>query len=275
MLGREPGDSGLAALRFWGESGQRPATFVAGADPVYLEPLLAGLRLHAFAPHDIRAEELRQLFDGLQQRLGDPGKLAFVCLGQRGYLQSRVAFATPPVEPEQVHGASAGDLLPVGDASDLHRLLGEIQMYLHEHPVNVARTAAGARPVNSLWIWGGGVAIGQPDAGLPPLFAAEPLFRGYWSGSNAPLHNWDGDLAACLQAAAADFVVVPDTAPGRDERLGPMHLLTQARQLMRRGALHRVSLLFANGATVALGRMDLFRFWRRSAPGLRSGSGHV
>lgn len=38
-------------------------------------------------------------------------------------------------------------------------LLTEAQMVLHAHPVNEAREARGAPPVNSLWLWGGGRAV--------------------------------------------------------------------------------------------------------------------
>lgn len=38
----------------------------------------------------------------------------------------------------------------------LQRLLGELQMLLHEHPVNQAREAAGLWPVNAIWIDGAG-----------------------------------------------------------------------------------------------------------------------
>ena len=34
--------------------------------------------------------------------------------------------------------------------------LNELQMLLHDHPVNQAREARGELPVNSLWLWGGG-----------------------------------------------------------------------------------------------------------------------
>ena len=37
-----------------------------------------------------------------------------------------------------------------------YRLLNEIQMFLHQHPVNQRRVAQGMLPINSLWCWGGG-----------------------------------------------------------------------------------------------------------------------
>lgn len=42
------------------------------------------------------------------------------------------------------------------------RLLNDIQMAWHEHPVNEARMARGVAPVNALWLYGGAQAWPQP-----------------------------------------------------------------------------------------------------------------
>jgi hypothetical protein len=49
------------------------------------------------------------------------------------------------------------ELLPSGpDAGKWRRWQDEMQMLLHEHPVNAAREQRGELPVNSIWLWGGG-----------------------------------------------------------------------------------------------------------------------
>lgn len=56
---------------------------------------------------------------------------------------------------------------PTGDAARAwRRLLTEIQMSWHDHPVNLARAARGARPVNALWLDGFVTALptGAPRA---------------------------------------------------------------------------------------------------------------
>ena len=85
--------------------------------------------------------------------------------------------------------------LPTGeDARRWQRLLNEIQVTLHNHPVNAVREAAGRRTINSLWFWGSETRSAQPDdfvAGankhLPPqprppratVQAADPIARGF------------------------------------------------------------------------------------------------
>lgn len=51
---------------------------------------------------------------------------------------------------------NASTFLPGGEGSGhWRRLLTEIQMLLHTHPINTARESRGKLPVNSLWFWGG------------------------------------------------------------------------------------------------------------------------
>jgi len=60
-------------------------------------------------------------------------------------------------EMQFVEGRSVDHALPSGrDARWWQRLIVELQMLLHEHPVNTARENHGEVAVNSLWLWGGG-----------------------------------------------------------------------------------------------------------------------
>ena len=56
-------DDGLAALRLWGQTGDRPTVWMAAADPVYLEPRLDHLCLHALSIGGVPNSDLRSLFD--------------------------------------------------------------------------------------------------------------------------------------------------------------------------------------------------------------------
>ena len=54
-------ESGLGALRMWGQTGDRPTVWIAAADPVYLEPRLDHLCLHAQDAETAPAADLRTL----------------------------------------------------------------------------------------------------------------------------------------------------------------------------------------------------------------------
>lgn len=77
-------------------------------------------------------------------------------------------------------GRSAIDVLPSGaDAGRWRKLLNEIQMRWHEHPVNTARQAHGAPPVNALWLHGGGVWNPLPRAPFAAIVSDDPVLRGW------------------------------------------------------------------------------------------------
>jgi hypothetical protein len=61
------------------------------------------------------------------------------------------------------------------------RLLNEIQMVWHDHPVNDERAARGRPPVNGLWLYGGARSW-TPDAQPPATLVIDTLRRAYAAG---------------------------------------------------------------------------------------------
>lgn len=146
-LGQERPPEGLAALRMWGQTGDRPGSWIAGADPVYMEPRLDRLFLHVLGPGDASRSELRRVFDGLQDTLGADDKIGFARLGGYGYIRAAQPMLTPEVPATVLDGQSPGDSLrPMGVAADTLKLISEIEMTLHEMPVNEERRSRGQAP---------------------------------------------------------------------------------------------------------------------------------
>jgi hypothetical protein len=59
--------------------------------------------------------------------------------------------------PDAVVGHNVHDFMPAGrDGARIRSLMNEIQMLLHEHPVNQRRERARRLPVNGWWLWGFG-----------------------------------------------------------------------------------------------------------------------
>jgi hypothetical protein len=253
-----PPDGGIAALRLWGQTGERPAARVAAADPVYLEARLDHVRLHALPQEELPAADVSALFGLLQAALGSgPDRpYAFTSIGALGYLQSERPFATAAVSPALADGESPDLFLPEGDGGH-DRLASEVQMCLFEAAINRRREAAGARPVNALWFWGGGTAPPRVARDLPVLFANDPVLSGYWRSSSAREHDWPGSLSACCDAAGAGFVAA---VPGRG---APDACLTELHSLLAVGRLRQAVLLFRDGSSATMRRTDRFRFWRR------------
>jgi len=71
------------------------------------------------------------------------------------------------ISPMALSGQDIGDWWPTGTLwQPWRRLLNELQMTWHEHPVNEARAARGQIPINGVWLYGGGMGW-QPT--VPPV----------------------------------------------------------------------------------------------------------
>lgn len=82
--------------------------------------------------------------------------------------------------PAEVAGKDINRHLPSGESSTRwHALLNEIQMVLHEHPINEAREARGEPPVNSVWLWGVGGLPANAAASFQSVTAEDPVALGF------------------------------------------------------------------------------------------------
>lgn len=261
-IGKPCPEDGYAALRIWGQTGDRPTAWIAAVDPVYLEPRLDHLCLHAFSPYDIVPAELRQLIDHLQVALGGESGFGFARIGGHVYLSAAEPIASAAMPAYAIHGREPGELLPAGEGEQAHRgLLSEVEMALHEHAVNIEREAAGKRPVNSMWIWGGGFAPEGTTEWHPPLFADDALLAGYWTSKTAVVETWPGTIDRCLDESLAGFVAV---TPDYDDDIDLLEAwLTELQGALKSGRLSSLVLLFRDGIRADIHPRHAYRFWRR------------
>jgi len=262
VIGQRCPAEGLGALRMWGQTGDRPTVWLAAADPVYLEPRLDQLCLHALSRSRVAPVELRALVDHLQHTLATDSGFGFARLGSSCYLRSREPLATAALPARSIDQQVPSDFLPQGpQAAAFRNLQGEIEMALHEHEVNQSRVEAGKQPVNSLWLWGGGMAPERTTRALPPLFANDPLLHGYWEASNAVYDLWPGSIGQCLEASTGGFVAV--TPPRRVSAEFFVDSLNSLRSALRSKRISRLTLLFRDGRRAHVRRPHALRFWRR------------
>ena len=144
------------------------------ADPVHLRADISDLVLFDAARIDLSRSEAEALARTVNDALGPHGPPIDAVHPHRWYvaLDAPVRIATTPLS--QAVGAAISGALPRGpDAARWHRWMNEVQMALHECPVNVERERRGAAPVNSVWVWGAG--------NLPPAGDAPMPFVGVWT----------------------------------------------------------------------------------------------
>jgi hypothetical protein len=260
QLNQKYATDGVAALRMWGQTGDRPTVWIAAADPVYLEARLDHLCLHALDETALSPGELGVLFDYLQERLAGHERYGFARIGACAYVRANRPMPTSELPAYVIDHELPNDYLPVDESGSYHSLRGEVEMALHDHEVNQERQSAGKPPVNSLWLWGGGFAPEQETVPQPPLFAKNPVLRGYWFSKTGVVADWPGSVEACLEASVSGFVAQPSPGDsGWVERL-----LNELQLALKAGRLSSVTLLLGSQAALRLDRPRNWQIWRRS-----------
>ena len=240
----------------------RPEGWVSAADPVYLEAMLDHVRLHALDDQALVREEREHFFNYLQAQLGNAG-CRFELIGVHGYVRGEHAFATATCSAHALDSCEPDAFLPSAAAAREHdRLVGELQLLLHQAPMNRQREETGRRPVNSIWFWGGGRAPPPGTIALPPLFADDPQFLGYWRSVGGEVTRWSGEDREVPADMPLSCVVIPPTGSNWSELVDA--LLQMAKRRVARGRIHRLTLVFSDGWRVCLRRWALLAIWRRS-----------
>jgi hypothetical protein len=172
-------DLPVAPLSYLADSGQAPGRYLLRADPVHLRADQSRLRLFEAHSFFITRDEADALvasinaFSAVQDwQLSAPHP-------QRWYLSLPNAPDLHTTPPMQAAGQDIDALLPRGrEAGHWAAVLNELQMLLHEHPVNRAREQRGEPVINSLWLWGGGVLPLSVQAQVDAVYADDALALG-------------------------------------------------------------------------------------------------
>lgn len=167
------------------------------ADPVHLAP--GRDRLTLVDPDELKpgVEDAAELIALLNRHFARDGLVFQAPHPGRWYLRVPGAPRLATREISQAAGRDIASALPSGeDSPRWRRTLNEIQMLLHEHPVNQRRESRGELPINSVWLWGGGRR--RPVPGQP---------FSHVGGANV--------LALALAASTGARTTVPDGVPDR------------------------------------------------------------
>jgi hypothetical protein len=272
----------VAPLTLVSDGGEPDSAYWLRCDPVHLRPQRAQLQLVHESASMPTAAEAHALAATLNSHFSAE-RLVFQPLQpERWYLAldhspNVVTHALP-----EVCGKDINRFLPQGDGLRWHRLLNEIQMLWHEHPVNAAREGRGAPSINSVWLWGGGVTPAVPGRPFTSVWSDDALAIALAVASDAALHalpenarallddTQDGEktlavLPALRAAAAAGDAERWRAALELLERNWFAPLLTALRE--RRLADLAIVMLNADECRrYDISRFDVWKFWRASRP---------
>ena len=233
----------------------------AALRPVHLLAAIDHLQV-ADQPVHLDADEAAAIAGDLGRHFAEDG-LVFHASRRRDWLlgiDRDVRCVT--VVPEALPGRNLRDLMPRGEhAAAVSSFMNEVQMLLHEHPVNVARAARGAPPANALWPWGYGRVAPHAPLDLPALCTDDDWLAGAWSVHGASALGTDA-LEALLREGAREVLVAwsQPAAAAALER-GCFEPIVHA---LDRGDV--VVDLLIGGRSWRVDRRARRRFWRRRRP---------
>lgn len=242
-------------------------------DPAYVELDREGATLTALDALELSTAEAAQLIDSINQHFAADNLSVTTYSPQQWLLQLPLQLHTHP--PSQVLWRHLGDMLPSGaDAGEWRRLLNEMQMLLHAHPVNQARMERGRLPVNSLWLWGGGELV-PGTAHCDRVYANDDLVRLAAAYSGLEYATLPDGLEAADLTAPRGLLVCNAHLPALMRKdvyawFAALEQLEQAYLVPMLESLNRAELdsvtLLSDTVQIVLTRRDLrrWRFGRRN-----------
>ncbi len=226
------------------------------ATPLHLIAGLTTLHLPAEGVLRLSAEEARELAvrfastfgsDGLILHPFDDGSLLL-----SGLNVGAAQTVDPAVLSEQAAAQGLASAQPIGEgAASLRALMTEIEMWLHDLPLNREREQAGLPSIRSLWLWGGGgsAAPVMRDHRSVRESAAKTLSLG--DASSLGVHTQDPWARACCRLAGIDCQPLDPSA----------EFFAGIAAKLARGELSRLTLVTTDRA-VSVSPADRWRFWR-------------
>lgn len=183
--------------------------YMLRADPVHLQADRSILRLFDSRTFSVTQDEADALVAAFNEFYSDRGWRLTAPCPQRWYLSLPEVPVITTVSPAMVAGQAVDPNLPHGrDAAEWHALMNEVQMLLHQHPVNAQREERGEPTINSLWFWGEGRL---PDtAHRPDIQVATdyPLAMGLASYTHTPRRDVPADLDELLASGDETLTLV-------------------------------------------------------------------
>ena len=269
------GDAAPGALLARG-FGVAPGRIGYRAAPAHLRPDRDRLLLFAGDAACPSAAEAASICDDFNRAFADDG----LELQTRDGAWLLVTEAAPgPDLPSlsRVAGRYLDTVIPDDTATrPWRKLLNEAQMFLYDHPVNVARSAQGELPVNGLWFWGGGeVPEGSITGDGTWIISDDPLALGVGRALDAPVSapgDVDQQMLACADAAVIVWTDAERALLGGDVE-GWLAALQRFEAtwapMLRDLALEsgrEIDLQVGGGHGFTLGPGARRRFWRRIRP---------
>jgi hypothetical protein len=214
------------------------------ADPAFAMADAVTARLMACGDIGLSREESDELARALRPLFGDAGFPLEAMRPDRWYLRCPPESRLPIfADPRDVLGDDLMRHLPRGDNERQWRsLFNEVQVILHNHPVNARRLQRGQVPANSLWFWGAGRLPEWVRTRFGAVASGDPVVAALAQLAKIPVV----DAQAAMSETDCDTLLDTTTLAEIDAR-----------------RFSGIELSFASGERVHYRHAHRWRFWRR------------
>lgn len=243
------GDVGETARGFWMQL--QPMHLIAGLDR------LTAVVLHG--ANDVSRAELVELEPTIGAHLRTAGMHLVTTSHDDWLVHSERPLDVQTATPESAAANPLEQAMPRGrDAPALRRLMTELQMLLHEHPVNIARQRRGVPEINSVWFHGSGELGELQRYALPQAFGDDLYLRGIYRLHDAEVTAAPRDAQAMLARLASRAVAV---VAADDVDVLEAAWIAPLTRALTTGAIARLDVIL-DCWRVTVTRPALLKFWR-------------
>ena len=236
------------------------------ADPVHLRADPTRVILFDADSVGLEVDESDALLAHLNAGFAD-GELRFerAAAATRWYARMSAPVSLALASPRSLRGTAVEDSLSaLRRAGALNRLMTEAQMLLYEAPTNLARSAQGQAPINSVWFWGGGTAPILKAAARSAVLGDDALLAACARHAGVAHHADKRGLATVLHATTGDVLLLDHVeASDFDITLFAREVLAPAGAALASGRLASLVIHDHRGELV-MTRKARWKLWRRA-----------
>lgn len=237
------------------------------ADPVHLLLQRDSFSLSEPVPLQVERAQADLLLATLNQHFA-ADDMTF-CIGDSGawYLRLKSSPEIQTTLPAVALDRNIYRFMPQGAAaSKWLSCMNEIQMLLHDHPVNIERESRHQAAVNSLWFSAGGyMPQTLPSSNGFDCFVAEsPLYQGLARSAKLPILPMAQPVSKSLQHVGASQHVRMEL-PAR--HLSDDASFDQLRQALKARQIEQLTLnlgCYEKTLVATLRPVDTYKFWRKN-----------
>lgn len=277
----------VAAIERLALVAERPAGYWVCLDPVSLEADRQCLVMRPPQDSAPDSDEAAELIAQVNRHFATDGWRIDTATPGHWHLHLATPMRLQTRPTWRASGRDVAAWLPAGaDALRWHAWLNEIQMLLHDAPVNARRESRGAPAINGLWAWGAGFLPAAVLATQPRIWGDDLFARGLARLLDAECRPATAFLAATDSCAGQQIVFLGQASGallcGRTERgreaLGEIDTACGAGlQALGEGRAQRLWLVDTPGQVIRVEARQRRWWWQRQpvAPLLADIAGEV